>query len=335
MKAAQAYDTDIKRHITLPFDWVRGDLSDYFLSWTRWFTCPGLGGGVDVQLLAHYYSVLKERYGADHLDKAFDREGDEYRRGHPYCFVFLGPDYLLPDDTDARMMVLAVYHDAIEGIPLTVPEKTWRIYKEFRLELERFCAECLRQFPEMVRSWIEQPDKPPQLGPVSDPADRAPGNRDQDGRNEQISGPAPSAQLASKSVPERFTFRSGYVEFDGKTLNYEDEGEIKSLPTGRTQTVLKILVESFGQPVAYRDLNEDGTEGEASGQLRNELTILRKALSRHAMPCKIVVARGESVKLVEADPRSNRGRSKPSRIQPYGGRRHQRPATKPAGWPRV
>ena len=78
-------------------------------------------------------------------------------------------------------------------------------------------------------------------------------------------------------LKDRFTFHPGQVQFDGKDLD---------LPVGLPITVLQKLVDSFGVPVSYREL--DGISGKtAEDNLRAAKLAIVASFQRHKVPCEI------------------------------------------------
>ncbi|MHC4309999.1 MAG: hypothetical protein ACYSSN_08655, partial [Planctomycetota bacterium] len=71
--------------------------------------------------------------------------------------------------------------------------------------------------------------------------------------------------------------------FDSKDLE---------LPSGETVPILKRLVDSFGEVVKHKDLDQYSTPSNASDILKGRILSITKALKYHKIPCKIVSKRG-------------------------------------------
>ena len=85
-------------------------------------------------------------------------------------------------------------------------------------------------------------------------------------------------------VAKRFTFNEAQAFFDGKDLE---------LPTGaevNPADILKKLINSFERIVPYKDLDENSGDT-ASDFLRGKVRVIRCALKKHKVPCKIPPAK--------------------------------------------
>jgi len=92
-----------------------------------------------------------------------------------------------------------------------------------------------------------------------------------------------NANKPDKPLKDRFVFRGdGQALFDGKDLE---------LPTGFTIPVLTLLVNSFGEPVPYKTLDENS--GKTAGDnLRAAKHAIQESFKRHHVPCKVVTKKG-------------------------------------------
>lgn len=109
--------------------------------------------------------------------------------------------------------------------------------------------------------------------------------------------PQAEAPAGGRTAKDRFTFRPGQALFDGTDLG---------LPAGLPIPVLEMLVKNFGAVVAYETL--DGISGKtAEDGLRTAKSDIRKALTKHRIPCEIVTRRREGYFLRKKNARRRTG----------------------------
>jgi hypothetical protein len=89
-----------------------------------------------------------------------------------------------------------------------------------------------------------------------------------------------SGRDKAKNIKKRFSFNKAQAFFDKKDLGLPTGAEVD--PAG----ILKKLVKSFGRIVPYKDLDENSGDT-ASDFLRGKIRVIRRALERHKVPCKI------------------------------------------------
>jgi len=88
----------------------------------------------------------------------------------------------------------------------------------------------------------------------------------------------------TRDIKKRFSFNKAQAFFDKKDLG---------LPTGaevNPATILKKLVETFGEVVPYKDLDENSGDT-ASDFLRGKIRVIRRAFEKHKVPCQIIMKR--------------------------------------------
>lgn len=88
---------------------------------------------------------------------------------------------------------------------------------------------------------------------------------------------------------DRFVFKPGQILFDGKDLE---------LPSGEPINVLKRLVDSFGEVVAYGELDPHYSSA-TPGSLPKSVSTIRAALREHQVPCEVKSRRAEGYLLRE------------------------------------
>ncbi len=86
-----------------------------------------------------------------------------------------------------------------------------------------------------------------------------------------------------KEPKDRFVFKPGQILFDGKDLE---------LPSGEPINVLKTLVGSFGEVVAYRRFDQNYSSARP-GSLPKSVSTIRAALREHQVPCEVKSKRTE------------------------------------------
>jgi len=84
-------------------------------------------------------------------------------------------------------------------------------------------------------------------------------------------------------IKKRFTFNEAQAFFDHKDLD---------LPSGEAVSILKRLLDSFGEVVKHNELDENSNPSNASDTLKGRIYIIKKALKRLEIPCKIEPKRG-------------------------------------------
>ena len=82
---------------------------------------------------------------------------------------------------------------------------------------------------------------------------------------------------------KRFTFNEAQAFFDGKDL---------CLPSGEAVSILKKLVDSFGEVVKHNKLDQNSNPSNASDILKGQIHTIKQALKRHKIPCEIEPKRG-------------------------------------------
>ncbi|MBW2647833.1 MAG: helix-turn-helix domain-containing protein [Deltaproteobacteria bacterium] len=84
-------------------------------------------------------------------------------------------------------------------------------------------------------------------------------------------------------IKKRFTFNEAQAFFDLMDLD---------LPSGEAVSILKKLVDSFGEVVKHNELDKNSNPSNASDTLKGRILTIKKSLIRNKIPCKIESKRG-------------------------------------------
>ena len=84
-------------------------------------------------------------------------------------------------------------------------------------------------------------------------------------------------------IKNLFKINEAQVLFDGKDLG---------LPSNAPVLILEKLVSSFGEVVKHKKLEQNSTPSSASEALKGLIAVIRKAFTRHNVPCQITAKRG-------------------------------------------
>jgi hypothetical protein len=85
-------------------------------------------------------------------------------------------------------------------------------------------------------------------------------------------------------IKKRFRFNKAQAFYDDKDLGLPTGAEVNPVE------ILKKLVRSFGKVVPFKDLDKNSGDA-ASDFLRGKITVIRRALNEHKVPCKILPAK--------------------------------------------
>jgi len=100
-----------------------------------------------------------------------------------------------------------------------------------------------------------------------------------------------------KKLKERFTFWGSQVYFDKKYLKFPAGSDLDP------SKILKALVDSFGEFVPYKTLDE--TSGDtASDFLRGKILTIKHILKKHRVPCEIHFKRWVGYVISDSRPHS-------------------------------
>lgn len=102
--------------------------------------------------------------------------------------------------------------------------------------------------------------------------------------------------LKEPAIKARFSFNEAQAFFNGKDLG---------LPSNKPVSILRRLVDSLGEVVKHKDLDQDSNPSNASDILKGRILTIKKALKRHKIPYKIVPKRGVGYVLQQAQTASH------------------------------
>jgi len=110
--------------------------------------------------------------------------------------------------------------------------------------------------------------------------------------------PPKKQQNKTKDIRKRFSFEQAQAFFDIKDLELPTGADLKPVE------ILKKLVRSFDKVVKYKVLDKDNSTNTASNFLRGKIRVIKVALRKHKVPCKIDFKKWEGYILTPSRARS-------------------------------
>jgi hypothetical protein len=93
-------------------------------------------------------------------------------------------------------------------------------------------------------------------------------------------GKPTSGEDKAGDIKKLFRFNKAQAFYDEKDLKLSTGAEVNPVE------ILRKLIKSFGKVVTYKDLDENSSNT-ASDFLRGKIRVIRRALEKHKVPCKI------------------------------------------------